>query len=84
MLSASLPGNLRRASTRLAGTPRRSPPITAAMPTCRLVMKPLTKLFWSKMCANQRSVYPRGGNVTSSLLKKLNQQTKMMGVRMRA
>ena len=28
------------------------PPI----PTWRLVKNPLTKLFWSKMCANQRSV----------------------------
>jgi hypothetical protein len=41
---------------RLAGTPRTSPPIIAAIPTSRLVMNPLTKLFWSKMCPNQRSV----------------------------
>ena len=29
--------------------------IIAATPICKLVTKPLTKLFWSKMWANQRS-----------------------------
>ena len=51
----------------------------ATRPTSRLVRNPSTKLFWSRMFRNQRSVYPSGGNDTTSFRKKASQDTNTSG-----
>src|SRR4051794_14802547 len=64
-----------------AGTPSVTPITIAAMAICRLSVNPATNCGESPIAANQRRLYPCGGNDGTGCLKNASQITKTSGNR---
>jgi len=77
--AASRPTNRCRARASAAGTPTTSPLTIATSAISRLVRKPSTKFFWSRMLANQRRLYPSGGKDATSFRKNASHDTNTSG-----